>query len=752
MKFMPQRWFDQMRSILPATVMALALAVTGAFPGTANAQSASFADPPGRVARLSDLGGQVWLYSPDHGEWVSAVRNRPLTTGDRLATDTGARAELQVGSTTLRLAAGTELEIRLLDDDHLSLQLHSGSVFARLREAAEANEFELLTEDGRFRAPRAGRYRFDRDKTGSFVTVQAGQARYEGPNSGLSVAAGQRAEFWIDAAGAAQYRLGEPQTDAFAGWNDERDRVIDRSASARYVSPAMTGADDLDRYGRWEQDADYGALWVPTVVAVGWVPYSTGHWAWVRPWGWTWVDDAPWGFAPFHYGRWVNRRNVWCWSPGQRVDRPVYAPALVGWVGGPGVSVSVQIGGGRGPAPVVGWFPLAPREVYVPSYRVSPRYAQNINITTVTNVTQITTVINNPQAPREFGNRRFPNAVTVVPQAVMTNRQPVAPAAAQLRDAPWVRDIARQPSGSAVLIAAPVTAPLLPARRPEGSEGRDGRGGRDGRDGKPMAPVTGAALPQGESPAQGRPNLSQRFRDGTRPAPMPPTATTMPTAPTAPISPMSPAPPTASNVPAPPNAAPVERRSGGARDEGRPDGASPRVPQVPTAPMTARPATPAPPGAVQDAPLMRPLPVYRGEERRGEERRGEDRRAPARVEAPAAIEPGPVVPPVRAVARPQPAEALRPAEPKPAVPLPPAATRPLEARPAPVVVAPPPAAAPPVRPVEATRPVPPPQPSPEARRPEAPRPRSEPPKDVREERRDDKRSEPREPREQRDSR
>ena len=705
MKFTPRRWFDRMLALrfalMSAAMLALVTTVLAVgFAARAEAQPAPLADPPGRVARLSELRGQVWLYSPDTGDWVNAVRNRPLTTGDRLATDAGARAELQIGSTTLRLAAATELELRLLDDDRLSLQLHSGSVAVRLREAGEASEFELVTADGRFLAPRAGRYRFDHDKTGSFVSVQAGQARYEGPNSGLTIAAGQRAEFWIDAGGAAQYRLGVPQGDAFSAWNDERDRAIDRSASARYVSPAMTGAEELDRYGRWEQDADYGALWVPTVVAVGWAPYSSGHWAWVQPWGWTWIDDAPWGFAPFHYGRWVQRREVWCWSPGQRVDRPVYAPALVGWVGGSGVSVSVQIGGGRAPAPLVGWFPLAPREVYVPSYRASPRYSQNINITNVTNVTQITTVINNPQAPREFGNRRFPNAVTVVPQAVMTNRQPVAPAAAQLRDAPWVRDIARQPSNAAVLIAAPVTAPVQPARRPEGRDGRDSRDSRDGRDGRPMAPTAptaGAGLPQAGSPAEVRPNLPPRFRDGTRPNPAAPTETL---------------PPTASTAPAPPNAVPSDRRSGGPRDEARPDTASPRAPQAPAA--VRPPAPPVAPVPMQEGLLMRPLPVQRGEGRQGEERRGEPRLPPARVEAPAAVEPGQPVPPVRALARPQPVESMRPAAP--------------------------------IRPAEAPRfAPPPPQAVPEARRPEAPpRVSKEAPRELREERREDKRAEPRE--------
>ena len=50
---------------------------------------------------------------------------------------------------------------------------------------------------------------------------------------------------------------------------------------------------------------EYGTVWFPHVTIVGWAPYRYGHWAWISPWGWTWVDDAPWGFAPFHYGRWV---------------------------------------------------------------------------------------------------------------------------------------------------------------------------------------------------------------------------------------------------------------------------------------------------------------------------------------------------------------------------------------------------------------------------------------------------------------
>ena len=423
---------------LPRLLCAALLVSAAGFSSTVvAADSSNSFDPPGRVGRLSEVTGQVWMFSPSAGEWLAAVRNRPLTSGDRLSTDPGARAELQIGSTTLRLDSGSELEVLQLDDNRMVLQLHSGATLVRLRQADTAAQFELRTAEGRFRAQRTGRYRFDRQDGTSQVTVLSGQAYFEGQSSALSVRAGQRAEFWLDNRNAAQYSLTEPVRDAFAAYNAERDQRDDRSASSRYVSPEMTGIEDLDRNGRWEQNNDYGPLWVPRVVASGWAPYAAGHWAFVSPWGWTWIDDAPWGFAPFHYGRWVYLRNTWAWAPGNFVARPVYAPALVGWIGSPRVGVGISVGGSNFSASV-GWFPLAPREVYVPSYRVSPRYVEQVNITHVTNITNITTIINNPQAAVrdvDFSNRKFHHAITTVPESVMTGRANVAPAAAQWRAA-----------------------------------------------------------------------------------------------------------------------------------------------------------------------------------------------------------------------------------------------------------------------------------------------------------------------------
>jgi hypothetical protein len=434
--------------------------------GAALQAHAQAGDPPSRVARLSDASGPVWLYSSDDNEWVAVERNRPLTTGDRIATDNDARAEITLGTTTLRLDAATELEIVQLDDSTYRVDLHGGSVAVRLRSPQSLAEFALETDEGQFRIQAVGRYRFDRFEQASDLTVYSGQAVFEGQNSALPLTTGQHAQFWLDAGGAPQYNMIEPARDAFAAWNGERDRAESRPVAARYVSPEMTGADDLDRYGQWEQSPEFGPLWIPANVAAGWAPYSSGHWAWVRPWGWTWVDDAPWGFAPFHYGRWVNYRDTWCWAPGTYVARPVYAPALVAWIGGPRVGISIGVGG----APV-GWFPLAPHEVYVPSYRTSSRYVRDINIADVRNVASITAIVNNTNGAadrRDFSNRRFPNAVTVVPAGVLTGRQPVGPAAAQFRGNPQVRALITEARPAPAMTAPPVAMPPARAQPPEG--------------------------------------------------------------------------------------------------------------------------------------------------------------------------------------------------------------------------------------------------------------------------------------------
>ena len=100
-----------------------------------------------------------------------------------------------------------------------------------------------------------------------------------------------RDRFWQTGQGGDQtrYRLSTAINDDFTQWSAARDRRPASTAYTRYVSPEMTGAEDLDAYGSWSQNTEYGAIWYPRAVAPDWAPYRNGHWAWVAPWGWSWV-------------------------------------------------------------------------------------------------------------------------------------------------------------------------------------------------------------------------------------------------------------------------------------------------------------------------------------------------------------------------------------------------------------------------------------------------------------------------------
>ena len=71
---------------------------------------------------------------------------------------------------------------------------------------------------------------------------------------------------------------------------------------------------DLDRYGRWRWHPEYGRVWYPNDVPVGWRPYWDGYWNY-GPHGYFWVSNEPWGWAPYHYGRWFYHGSRWCWWP-----------------------------------------------------------------------------------------------------------------------------------------------------------------------------------------------------------------------------------------------------------------------------------------------------------------------------------------------------------------------------------------------------------------------------------------------------
>ncbi len=374
-------------------------------------------DPPGRVARLSYIQGSVSLQPAGQQDWVAAELNRPLTTGDKLWSDAqGSRAELDIGGAVIRAGANTGFSFLNLDDNVAQMQVTAGTVIVHVRELLENQTYEVDTPNMAVVLDQPGQYRVEVSDSGdsTVVRVSDGQAEATGGGQTYPVNNQQAVTFvGTDRVEATAATLGAP--DGFDDWSFERDREYQQSTSRQYVADNIAGAEDLDENGQWESTPDYGPVWIPTTVAVGWAPYSFGHWAWVAPWGWTWVDNAPWGFAPFHYGRWARWHDSWCWVPGPRRVRPVYAPAMVAWVGGPA--------GGVG----VGWFPLGPREVYVPGYHVSEHYVRTINVTntTIVNQTTITNIYEHRVTNVTYVNSRVPGAVTTVSRTVFTSAQPV---------------------------------------------------------------------------------------------------------------------------------------------------------------------------------------------------------------------------------------------------------------------------------------------------------------------------------------
>ena len=152
--------------------------------------------------------------------------------------------------------------------------------------------------------------------------------------------------------------------------------------------------DELAPYGQWIQDPQYGYVWRPDVDQEEFRPYYTnGRWA-MTEYGNTWVSNYDWGWAPFHYGRWVyNRYNQWVWLPDT-----VWGPAWVSWRSGggyygwaplgPSINIGINIGRGGYRIPDMCWNFIPYNNIYYSSY---PRYFGNRNRIYIQN----TVIINN---------------------------------------------------------------------------------------------------------------------------------------------------------------------------------------------------------------------------------------------------------------------------------------------------------------------------------------------------------------------
>jgi FecR protein len=346
------------------------------------------------VARVSYVEGSVsYARGDDPDQWQGLDPNVPMTIGDRVYTDQAGTIELELAhGGRVEVGPQTDLTAVNMTDQVQQFAVNSGVSSFAVRRLAPGTVFEVDTPNAAVTFDQNGLYRVDVDASGQTrLTVHKGNATIASGGGQLGVSSGEAIE--IQGTDNPRYDVVAPTPpDRWDSFVDSRVHAArgPTSPSTHYVSAAVVGAGDLDRYGTWQSVPGYGNVWAPSGVPAGWAPYRAGHWYWQDPWGWTWISTEPWGWAPYHYGRWAVVSNRWFWVPVAPAVRTVaYAPALVAFVGGPpGVGVAVT-GGAVG---FVGWFPLAPRDPLIPWWGVRP--AVNVHVTNVTyvNRTQVTVV------------------------------------------------------------------------------------------------------------------------------------------------------------------------------------------------------------------------------------------------------------------------------------------------------------------------------------------------------------------------
>lgn len=635
-------------------------------------------DPPGRVARLSVLQGEVSLEPAGVDSFSQAELNYPLTIGDRVYADLQALAELETAGLAVRMSNGADLTLTSLTDQVAQFGLAQGSIRVRTREINTPDGtpavIEIDTPNGTIVVQAVGDIRIDSypQNNSTVVTVTSGQVEVTGAN--LDEVLGPRESVQLTGVNPVSARfVGLLPPDALDRFDQAREGQFQNSAASadEYVSPDMVGAEDLSQYGVWTDDQSYGAVWYPSGVSVSWTPYHNGRWVYIAPWGWTWVESEPWGFAPFHYGRWGRFGGRWGWVPGPprriwgRPVRPVYSPALVAFVGGAGVTA---------------WFPLGPGEAFVPWYRTSAVYVNRVNVTNIysRNPAQMRAAYENRKANVFASDGRFANrdrGLTVVDQRDFERGRRIDRTEPPRFDGNRRQELSRAPV-SMRPTAGPVApaAGLPPARVAPASQMRpqlpnraefdrdrasEQRRRDDGRS-QPAPSVPGAMNPPRTDPARtdsnrydpardqpsrNEPSRNEPARsepgryDQPRPAPASGTAPTASPARPAPYQPApvqpAPAQPAPTNQPAQPENPPSRtfpgRTDPNAGNPARPVPEAPRAsqptPSAPATPVIAPTASPRQPDQrqVEEAPRQ---PYQRQPEQRQPDQRLPDQRQP----------------------------------------------------------------------------------------------------------------------------
>ena len=346
--------------LLPTAFLAVLTAVPGVFATPAQTlnlpDAQNYTLPDGeedtpditaRVARVSYIDGDAQIRRLDSQDWEKLTLNLPIVEGDEITTSLGTRVEIQFNSKThLRLTENSYLRVIKLKDEGIAVSLPEGSLSLRLVDFdKERSYFEIDAPNTTIAAQRSGMYRLDAGKQGDDAirvsVLDQGEARVYSDTSGFTIKTGRSSRIFIAGNNAGEWETGDASryADDFDTWALQRDETIANQLKTayydKYYDQDIYGAEELNDNGTWIHTNKYGFVWRPHRSSISrytaWSPYRYGHWRWVPPFGWTWINDEPWGWATYHYGRWFYDDGYWNWTPYgyYRYSRSWWQPALV---------------------------------------------------------------------------------------------------------------------------------------------------------------------------------------------------------------------------------------------------------------------------------------------------------------------------------------------------------------------------------------------------------------------------------------
>jgi hypothetical protein len=278
---------------------------------------------PARIARISFVAGGVQLDS-GHG-YESVTMNVPVTEHNWLQTHSNGWAEVQMeDGSMLRLAPDTTIGFT-----QLGRSSSGGTITVIDLDQGEA-EFKILKHNGSDFNVTVKNKTIALGQTGFFrvtstnddpmeIAVWKGDLGVRDGESGDEVAVKNNETFVLDPNDVGRYALEPgPEADELDEWSKQRDASQNSYAAANpYTqSPYQYGASDLNYYGQYTQDPEYGNVWQPNGVSQDWDPFSNGYYA-NSGLGATFISAYPWGWMPYRYGRWVFiSGRGWFWAPG----------------------------------------------------------------------------------------------------------------------------------------------------------------------------------------------------------------------------------------------------------------------------------------------------------------------------------------------------------------------------------------------------------------------------------------------------